>query len=218
MALEVFWGSGSPYAWRVLLALEFKQIPYQSKRLNFSEDELKSDGFLAINPRGQVPAIRDDGFTLYESIAILCYLDDKHPKAPLFYGSAALRGLIWRSIMECIYHLEPQMTDFAGTIFSRQLAEKRRQAIQSRQTVEQELERLDAILSADDFIVGNALSAADLALYPVVQLLIRAAKRENTEAVSGKLRNSEAHYPALHAWFTKIEAMPGYARTYPPNW
>jgi glutathione S-transferase len=35
--------------------------------------------FLAINPLGRVPAIRDGNFTLHESLAIMVYLDRKHP-------------------------------------------------------------------------------------------------------------------------------------------
>ena len=33
MALELYWGSGSPFAWRVMLTLEFKGIAYESKLL-----------------------------------------------------------------------------------------------------------------------------------------------------------------------------------------
>jgi glutathione S-transferase len=36
MALELYWGSGSPYSWRVLLALEYKQLAYESHELQFS--------------------------------------------------------------------------------------------------------------------------------------------------------------------------------------
>jgi glutathione S-transferase len=218
MAIEVYWGSGSPFAWRVLLALEIKQIPYESKRLSFSKIDLKSEAFLAINPRGKVPAIQDEGFTLYESIAILCYLEEKYPKPVLFGGSATERGLIWLAIMECLNYLEPQMTLFAGTIFSGQLAEKRDEAIQSRQVIEQELTRLNVLLSQTDFLVGAVLSAADIVVYPVIQLLIRAANKDNAEEVAGNLRAIQQNYPALPSWFKKIEAIPGYDRTYPPHW
>lgn len=218
MAITIYWGSGSPYAWRVLLALELKRIPYDSKRLGFSEQELKSEEFLAINPRGQVPAIRDGAFTLYESLAILCYLDEKYPEPSLFARNAAERGVIWRVIMECVYHLEPQMTHFAGTIFSGQLAEKFDEANQSRKAVEQELKLFDQILSRQHFLAGNALTAADIAIYPVIQLLLRAAHKKGAEKAAGTLQNIEEAYPALQAWFKKIEAIPGYDRTYPPHW
>ncbi len=42
MAIDVYWGSGSPYAWRVLLALEYKRLPYTSHLLQFSKQEHKS--------------------------------------------------------------------------------------------------------------------------------------------------------------------------------
>ena len=52
MTIEVFWGSGSPYSWRVLLALEFKRLPYVSHLLQFSKQEHKSQEMLALTPRG----------------------------------------------------------------------------------------------------------------------------------------------------------------------
>ncbi len=218
MTIDVFWGSGSPYSWRVQLALEIKQMPYQSRQLRFSGQDLKTDAFLAINPRAQVPALRDGEFTLYESIAILCYLDAKQPEPALFGDSPAECGVIWRLIMECVYYLEPHMTAFAGTILSGELAEKTQEAIQSRRQVEQELYRLDGLLGQHDFLVGNRISAADVAYYPVIQLLLIAAGRENSAAISGALRHSDVHFPALHAWCGRIEALPGFARTNPPHW
>ena len=71
MALEVFWGSGSPFAWRVLLALEVKRLTYQSTLLQFSKGEHKATEFLKLNPRGKVPVLKDDGFVLNESVAIM---------------------------------------------------------------------------------------------------------------------------------------------------
>ena len=84
MALEVFWGSGSGPAWRVLLALAVKKVPYESHLLSFSKGEHRSDAMMAISPRGKVPAIRDGAFTLSESLAIVTYLDRKYPSPPLF--------------------------------------------------------------------------------------------------------------------------------------
>ena len=59
MALEVYWGSGSPFSWRVLLTLEVKQLPYQSKLLTFLKQEHKSPEYLALNPRGKVPTLKE---------------------------------------------------------------------------------------------------------------------------------------------------------------
>ena len=37
MAIELYWGSGSPFAWRVMLTLEVKGLAYESKLLEFSK-------------------------------------------------------------------------------------------------------------------------------------------------------------------------------------
>ena len=75
MALTLHYASGSPYAWRVWLAVEHKGIPYELKLLSFDKGDLATPTFRALNPRGRVPALEDDGFALYESAAIVEYLE-----------------------------------------------------------------------------------------------------------------------------------------------
>jgi hypothetical protein len=57
-SVEIYWISGSPFAWRVLLTAEVKGIHYEEK-LQASKGELKAPDFLAINPLGRVPALRE---------------------------------------------------------------------------------------------------------------------------------------------------------------
>ena len=73
MSLDFYNGSGSPFAWRVWLALEHKQVPYQIKTLSFDRREHRTPEFLAINPRGKVPAIVD-GSALFAA-------PSSHPRA-----------------------------------------------------------------------------------------------------------------------------------------
>lgn len=218
MTLEVYWGSGSPYVWRVLLGLEVKQIPYESKRLSFSEQDLKSAEFLAINPRGKVPAIKEDSFTLSESVAILRYLEDKEPQPPLFGKTAKERGSIWCAIMECVSYVEPATGNFTVPIFFGQLEEKRDKAIKARQATEREFATINSKLTESMYLVNDSLSAADIVLYPFIKFTARAAGKENTDEVSGTLRNIDEHYKALSEWCRRIEATPGYDKTYPPHW
>ena len=53
--VEIYWISGSPFAWRVLLTAEIKGIPYEGKLLEASKGDLKTPEILAINPLGRVP-------------------------------------------------------------------------------------------------------------------------------------------------------------------
>ena len=106
MALTFYYASGSPFAWRVWLALEHKQLAYEHKVMSFSAGDLKKPEFLAINPRHKVPAIVDDGFALYESQAILEYLEERHPARPsLFPGDLRQRALVRRIVQEADQYL-----------------------------------------------------------------------------------------------------------------
>jgi glutathione S-transferase/maleylpyruvate isomerase len=51
--LEIFWFSGSPFSWRVLLTLEVKGLGYTSRLLEASKDEHKAPHYLRLNPRGK---------------------------------------------------------------------------------------------------------------------------------------------------------------------
>jgi hypothetical protein len=75
--------------------------------LQASKGELKTPEFLAINPLGRVPALRDGDYTLHESLAIMVYLDRKHPSPPLFGRTAKEDGRIYQHISESISDFWP---------------------------------------------------------------------------------------------------------------
>ena len=90
MTIDVYWGSGSPYSWRVLLALEHKGLAYSSHLLQLAMQEHKAPHMLAINPRGRVPVLKDGDYVVFESLAVLYYLERKYP------GAAAVRRFTGR--------------------------------------------------------------------------------------------------------------------------
>src|SRR6266404_5568548 len=62
MTIVFYYGSGSPFAWRVWLALEHKKLPYELRVMSFDKDDLKQPAFQALTPRGKVPLIQDDEY------------------------------------------------------------------------------------------------------------------------------------------------------------
>jgi glutathione S-transferase len=58
--------------------LEELAVPYEFILLDMQSGEHRQPEFLAVNPMGKVPAIADGDFTLWESGAILLYLDEKY--------------------------------------------------------------------------------------------------------------------------------------------
>ena len=70
----------TPNGWKASVALEELGTPYEVHAINFSKDEQKTDGFLAICPNGRIPAIVDrdnDNFAVFESGALLIYLAEQ---------------------------------------------------------------------------------------------------------------------------------------------
>jgi glutathione S-transferase len=216
--LELYWGSGSPYAWRVMLALEIKKIPYTSRLIEFSKKQHKSPEFLALNPRGRVPTIKDGDVVLWESLAIVAYLDRKQPEPPLFGRNAAETGQVWRAVSEAVSDLEPLAIRIVGPLFFNESAEKADDIKDAIAPLHDELKMLEKALSRSRWLVGEAISAADIVVYPVIEQLLRAAGKDAAKNFDLALLPLERRYPAIAAWCERIRALPGYERTYPPHW
>ena len=139
MAIELYWGSGSPFAWRVMLALEVKKLAYESKLMEFSKGEHKTPAYLQLNPRGKVPTLKDGDFVVYESIAIMAYLDRKYPEPPLFGQTPEETGLIWQSISECESYLISEGNKIVRPLFFNKGLDKVDEIQQAAQTIREEL-------------------------------------------------------------------------------
>lgn len=218
MALEVYWGSGSPFAWRVLLTLEVKKLAYDSKLLEFSKGQHKSPEYLKMNPRGRVPTLKDGDFVLYESLAIMSYLDRKYPDVPIFGRTPEEAGLIWRQLSEGESYLRDAVVQVFRPLFFGKVSESTREIQAGADTVHGELAGLEATVAKSPWIAGVTISAADIAIFPFIQLLLRASAKDEAKPLDLGFLPLSAHYPRLAEWVKRVEAIPGYERTYPPHW
>jgi glutathione S-transferase len=82
------------------LALEYKGVPYVSRRLDAGKQEHRAPAFLALNPRGKVPVLKTDDTALYESVAIIAFLDRAHTAVPLLGQTAQEHGQVWQRVNE----------------------------------------------------------------------------------------------------------------------
>ncbi len=218
MGLELYWGSGSPFAWRVMLTLEVKRLPYESKLLEFSKEDHKSPGYLKLNPRGKVPTLQDGDFVLYESLAIMAYLDRKYPDPPIFGTTPQETGLIWRAISETESYLVAPGAKVIVPIFFGKGLEKTDEIQEAAAAIRDELRRIDTALSGSVWLIGSSISAADITLFPLIQLLLRAASKDAAKPLNLGFSPLGQTYPNIAAWVKRVEAIPGYERTYPPHW
>lgn len=216
--LEVFWISGSPYSWRVLLTLEIKQLTYDSHLLEASKQEHKQPEFLALNPRGKAPVLKDGRFALYESLAIMAYLDSKYPEPRLFGQSAEEIAGIWRRISEYTSYLDGPINRIVLPVYFGKGDEKKDDICAAARSVHTELARWEEGIGDAPWLCGKSISAADVAVYPFLKSLCRAASKETAAPLQLGFLPFESRYPRLAAWMGRLERLPGYERTYPPHW
>jgi glutathione S-transferase len=218
MAIELFWGSGSPYSWRVQLALEYKRLPYESHVLQFSKQEHKSPQMLRMNPRGRVPVLKDGDYVVFESLACLLYLDRKYPEPPIFGRTPEEAGTIMRVICEYQSYAELWLMQIVSAMFLEQMDERLEEVTRAMQIVAGEARTIEGRLSRSDWLVGEHVSAADMAVFPGIMLLLRAMEKREAGELRSRFLPMETTYPAIARWIERMGSLPGYERTYPPHW
>jgi glutathione S-transferase len=81
----------SPYAQKCKIAMYEKGVTFEAK-MPEAIGTGDTAGFLKINPRGEVPALLDGGFAIFDSTVILEYIEDKWPAPPLLPATPAARA------------------------------------------------------------------------------------------------------------------------------
>lgn len=84
----------SSAAWRVRIALAWKGLRYDTVAHNFRHDAQRAPAYMAVNPQGLVPALEIDGHVLTQSLAIIEYLEERHPAPPLLPTGLLERGAV----------------------------------------------------------------------------------------------------------------------------
>jgi len=212
MALTLYYLSGSPYAWRVWLALEHKRIPYTLKAMSYDNGDFEQPDFVALNPRKRVPVIVDDGFVLYESAAIVEYLEDKQPGEPrLFSADGRERAVQRRLVREADQYFATALEHLVeAVLFTPKEKWSKERIAAAAADIRKELATWETAI-AGDYLTG-ALSAVDFTLYPEIALVQRIVGRNPS------LLPDDLIGPRVGAWIRRMEALAGTQKTWPPHW
>ena len=123
-----------------------------------------------------------------------------------------------RQALELVFYFEPILDRVAIPIYGGKVAEKADSIKAAADELRPELAAWRSAVAATPFLVGDAISAADCTAFPFIQQLLRASGKEAAAPLALGFLPFEGTYPALAAWIERIEALPGYERTYPPHW
>jgi maleylacetoacetate isomerase len=104
-------------AYRVRVALALKNVPHEVKAINMQGNEHRGEAFRKINPQGVLPALDDGhGHVLFQSLAILEYLEEAYPERPLLpkdlVARARVRGLALIVAADAHPLLVPRVREF----------------------------------------------------------------------------------------------------------
>ena len=137
------------------IGLRFEHIPTQIA-------DAKTPAHLKINPNGHVPVIDDDGFVLYESMAINFYLAAKYGKAPLWPEAIQDRALANQWSYWAMLEVEPLMVAMLQNMFAP--PDKRNPALVADATAKLKvpLAVIEQHLGNREYLLGKDFTIADL--------------------------------------------------------
>lgn len=199
--------SMAPSPRRVRIFLAEKGITLDTVQVDLKSGENLGAAFLKINPRGTVPVLQlDDGTCLDETVPICRYLEELYPDPPLMGTDAKSRAVIanhvrhieWDGFLpgaEALRNSAPAFADrglpgVTGVPAIPALAERGRQGLQRF------FDRLEANLSASEYIAGSTYTIADITALCVVDF-----------AAWVKIRPGDSH-PHIRRWYGRVSARP----------
>lgn len=162
----------STFVRRVRIAVHEKGLELEFRVVDMQNREHRGEAFLALNPYGRVPVLVDGDFVLYESTAILGYLEARFPEPALLPESLEDRALVDMHMKLC----DNQMTRHVGTIiFPRRFLPEERWDKAAMAEAEAEIEKHLAVLERQmdgkRFLVGEQFTLADICYMPYLHFL-----------------------------------------------
>ena len=107
MQLYSYYRSSASY--RVRIALNYKGLAYKHHSVHLVKNggEQHAPAYAALNPQHQVPTLVDDKFVLTQSVAILEYLEEKHPKPHILPKDPERRAYVRQLSMISVADIHP---------------------------------------------------------------------------------------------------------------
>lgn len=181
-------------------------LAFDYQHVDLASGQNKTPDYLAINPVGKVPALDDGGFYLSESNAICRYLAAK-AGSDLYPGDAKKRAKVDQWMEFASHHLRANVNKVLfNKVFAKMLdVPSDPKAIEEGMGfVAQQLPLVDKALGGVDFLVGDALSLADIAvlaaLEPLEMIEYDVSAHANLKAWRAGLMTKD-WYTAVHDHF-----------------
>jgi len=211
---HLFWASGSPPAWRVMLTLEEKGLAgYSNTLVHFDKNEHKSEDVLKWNPRGQVPTlVYENSYSINESLAACDFIEKIYHNQgtqlvpvddPKLHALMLQRRFEWLNMekkgSELVYYKLFKRSAPDGVI-DPAVGKKLLDAFY------EELQFWEKHATEGDYLAGSKLSLADVTIFPNLAFYVRCGL------------DLSAHAPHLQQYYQRMLQLPSVQSTWPPHW
>ncbi len=197
----------SSAAFRVRIALAVKGLAAEPRYTHLRRGEQRLPAYRDVNPQGLVPALAVEGTVLTQSLAILEYLEERHPAPPLLPTDSRDRAQVRALALAIACDVHP-LNNLRVLDYLRQRLDQPQAAVDDwvRHWIAEGFGALEVSarrLSGDGrHLFGDSVTLADVCLVPQVYN----ARRFNVEMTP---------YPTLAAISTALEALPAFAAARP---
>jgi glutathione S-transferase len=193
--MKIFGHPMSTCTRKVLMTLAETNTPHEFVLVDFAKGEHKQPPHLAHQPFGQVPALQDGDFEMYESRPMCRYINDK-AKGSLVPGDLHARAQMdqWISV-ETSNFTGPVMKFVFHHVFKREQTPEALKTAGEQTTAA--LEIMDKQLAKHPFIAGDTFTLADISFMPYIEYAMATPAKD----LFGK-------HPHVAAWWSKISGRP----------
>jgi glutathione S-transferase len=162
MTLKIY-GVARSRAFRILWMAKELGLEYEHVKIDFATGQTREPGFLALNPNGHVPVIDDDGFILWESMAINLYLAKKYNAGGLYPTRLEDEAQTWQWSFWGMTEVErPVLTAMMNRAVFPQEKRDAAAADMAEKALAQPLHVLDGVLARSGNLLGGSFTVADL--------------------------------------------------------
>ena len=195
MALRLYVLQGCPFGHRVAIAIAEKNLPVEI--VSFERGKRPPE-LEALSPRAKSPTLFDGDAKVYESLAVLEYLEDRYPQPALLPNDAFARAEARMFIARVTEEMAPRV----GAVIAESTnpAQDGKKLATHLQGLLEHLATWDRHFAMRPFAVGDAPTIADIVLYPFFPVLRRVAGVK----IGGDL-------PHLRGWLERMQARPSTA-------
>jgi len=172
MGLRIY-GVARTRAFRVIWVCKEIGLDYEHVPLEIGEAGARRADYLAVNPNGRLPAIDDDGFVLWESLAITMYLAKKHATGRLYPETLAGEAKTWQWSLWALNEVDRAVNIWS--LHAIRLPKEDRDAklcAEALKILAAPFRVLDGALERDPYLLGGRFGVVDLNVAAVVSRAI----------------------------------------------